>query len=514
MARIHRVSQINLLVKSEITSKSGLTATVLKVADLIDANSVNKYYKPLDITEKEAKMLQDITPDAVKEWEWQAYSLQDSINYKGVQAKYSKARMLPNIIDYGAPVGECGLCGHEIRYGYTLKNKVNGNEIIVGSECIHNYGVNVVGGDIGQQAEEVVRAAQRRLENEIKIQAFIQNFPTIKQDIASFTKTLDEMPINLAAELYEVKSAYWVDRKRDLQRLARLEKGMAKNGMLNKKQITVFEDIKELMSELPAATERFEKKTGRKLNPTKEDVKKDLAEYVKQQQAFDRIYKEFAEYGFKSKWIDGIYETFKRKAMTLTDKQKTILNDQYKLFKQFKEKKDAEKNKTPEQKKQEEAVTLQSIKEKANVLVTMKKWVAKKNGIQAVSLEGYIEKETAKGIYFHGHASVKATICCSRCGKDLDNKISRVLGIGPICCEHLGIPRPSEKDLENDEYVKSVTEKVESYIWSGWLPKAYVQVMALDEALKQASIVRNVQVDAPVVVPAAENNEELGNIEF
>lgn len=65
-----------------------------------------------------------------------------------VSKDYDKAKLewgfTGKVNDYGElkyqqPKMKCQLCGHPIRYGFSLKNSINGKMVEVGSECIDNY---------------------------------------------------------------------------------------------------------------------------------------------------------------------------------------------------------------------------------------------------------------------------------------------------------------------------------------------------------------------------------------
>lgn len=43
------------------------------------------------------------------------------------------------VIDNGAPIKYCELCGHELRYEYIIVNQLNGRQLAIGSDCVKNY---------------------------------------------------------------------------------------------------------------------------------------------------------------------------------------------------------------------------------------------------------------------------------------------------------------------------------------------------------------------------------------
>ena len=104
------------------------------------------------------------------------------------------------------------------------------------------------------------------------------------------------------------------------------------------------------------------------------------------------------------------------------------------------------------------------------VRIFVKKWFADKNGLSA-SMDGDILRETDKAVYFKGHMSVDAPVVCGRCGLELTHPISRLIGIGPTCCEHLGIPRPSEDEMD----IEGIKEQLKARTaYEGWLPKSQI----------------------------------------
>jgi len=104
------------------------------------------------------------------------------------------------------------------------------------------------------------------------------------------------------------------------------------------------------------------------------------------------------------------------------------------------------------------------------VRIFVKKWLADKNGL-SVSMDGDILRETDKAVYFKGHMSVDASVVCGRCGLELTHPISRLIGIGPTCCEHLGIPRPSEDEMD----IEGIKEQLKARTaYEGWLPKSQI----------------------------------------
>ena len=48
-----------------------------------------------------------------------------------------------DMYDLEAPIDKCELCDHpDIRYQFKIVNRLNGNELLVGSECINKFGIS------------------------------------------------------------------------------------------------------------------------------------------------------------------------------------------------------------------------------------------------------------------------------------------------------------------------------------------------------------------------------------
>lgn len=99
------------------------------------------------------------------------------------------------------------------------------------------------------------------------------------------------------------------------------------------------------------------------------------------------------------------------------------------------------------------------------------RWLAMAEDLPMI-IEGEVVSETTKGIKIKGSALVRQAINCLRCGKALTNPVSRVVGIGPECCQHWGIERPNYEDAAAlAEQLKKVSQ------FERWFPKAHVKVI-------------------------------------
>ena len=63
----------------------------------------------------------------------------------------------------------------------------------------------------------------------------------------------------------------------------------------------------------------------------------------------------------------------------------------------------------------------------------LKSWFVRKNRLGSIFIEGEVERQTKKAVFFNGIATVKPSNICCKCGKLLTDPVSIELGIGPIC---------------------------------------------------------------------------------
>ena len=82
-------------------------------------------------------------------------------------------------------------------------------------------------------------------------------------------------------------------------------------------------------------------------------------------------------------------------------------------------------------------------------------------------MTGTIDKQTPGMYHMTLHGLGKKTCTCLRCGRDLENPISRHYGIGPECMSKLGI----KADIDD---VESIKEQLVDVTWSGWIIKSAI----------------------------------------
>lgn len=101
---------------------------------------------------------------------------------------------------------------------------------------------------------------------------------------------------------------------------------------------------------------------------------------------------------------------------------------------------------------------------------------------------------------------------CFRCGLPLDNEVSRMVGYGPDCCVHLGIPRPTQADGE--AWVANATRILSELEWTFRIPKSSLerQGVVLDDAtgmVATKSVNRTARVENGMVVVAFDYDAQL-----
>lgn len=82
-------------------------------------------------------------------------------------------------------------------------------------------------------------------------------------------------------------------------------------------------------------------------------------------------------------------------------------------------------------------------------------------------MQGVIDKETKGMVHMTLHGMGRKTCTCLRCGRDLENPVSRYYGIGPECMKKLGI-------VANIDEVESIKEQLVDITWSGWIIKSAI----------------------------------------
>lgn len=127
--------------------------------------------------------------------------------------------------------------------------------------------------------------------------------------------------------------------------------------------------------------------------------------------------------------------------------------------------------------------------------------IAKREDIPR-ALVGTVTQETAKALYVEAHLLVKPAMSCHRCGRELTDPNSRLVGYGPDCCAELGLPRPNFDRMTAAE-LDELKNGLAAIEWKGWLPKSQVEVTDLAPAAAPAAPARSVGAPAAHRPPAA-----------
>lgn len=97
-------------------------------------------------------------------------------------------------------------------------------------------------------------------------------------------------------------------------------------------------------------------------------------------------------------------------------------------------------------------------------------------------MHGTVIGET-RGMYkMKLHGKLRPTKTCIRCGRTLAEPVSMLYGVGPECCEKMGIIRCATEEEVQDalEYMQAEAEEI---CWEGWLPKkSILEMEVVDEA--------------------------------
>ena len=112
-----------------------------------------------------------------------------------------------------------------------------------------------------------------------------------------------------------------------------------------------------------------------------------------------------------------------------------------------------------------------------SIILKIPAWLARTEKLTTI-LTGEVLRETPKALYIKGYAKIMPSQNCLRCGREITNPVSRVVGIGPECCAKLGIARP--------DYTKSVElqkQLEQSTAFERWFPKSQIEVEGTWELL-------------------------------
>lgn len=104
--------------------------------------------------------------------------------------------------------------------------------------------------------------------------------------------------------------------------------------------------------------------------------------------------------------------------------------------------------------------------------VHLSDWLAKKNNLPR-HLQGEIKRRSDKAVLFAGNAVIERAAACTICGKKLTNRVSKVVGIGPVCGEKYGVPREAFERMPVDQLKALLAEKTRA---ETWLPLSQIKI--------------------------------------
>jgi hypothetical protein len=97
-----------------------------------------------------------------------------------------------------------------------------------------------------------------------------------------------------------------------------------------------------------------------------------------------------------------------------------------------------------------------------------------------------VKRETAKAYqvdaeFFSGIAST-----CGVCGRELSNDVSRATGIGPICAQKIGLPRPTMESAKETVKLMEQMSKAQGIFTDVWVPKSQIKHTLTDKQEQKA----------------------------
>jgi hypothetical protein len=84
-------------------------------------------------------------------------------------------------------------------------------------------------------------------------------------------------------------------------------------------------------------------------------------------------------------------------------------------------------------------------------------------------------RETEKAIQVDAEFFSGIACSCGVCGRELNNDISRATGIGPICAEKIGLPRPTMDKAKEIVAQLEALSKAQGIFKGVWIPKSQIK---------------------------------------
>lgn len=108
----------------------------------------------------------------------------------------------------------------------------------------------------------------------------------------------------------------------------------------------------------------------------------------------------------------------------------------------------------------------------------MKQWWCKEHNIDSRVITGMILAESAKAYLVKGYADMTTGTYCMRCGRELTEPASMLIGFGAECCEHLGIPYPSDVKTTSKKERMAIRQQLikvlHNQVFEAWVPKSQI----------------------------------------
>lgn len=124
------------------------------------------------------------------------------------------------------------------------------------------------------------------------------------------------------------------------------------------------------------------------------------------------------------------------------------------------------------------------------VTFKMKQWWTMQNKINSRVISGIVLRETQKAYLVKGSADMVEGTFCMRCGRELTEPASMLIGFGPDCCELLGIPYPDDVKTASEAKRRAIREQLLKVLhdqqFELWVPKSQIQEDLTELAKKQA----------------------------
>jgi len=118
-------------------------------------------------------------------------------------------------------------------------------------------------------------------------------------------------------------------------------------------------------------------------------------------------------------------------------------------------------------------------KDLPEVTFKMKQFWTKKNDLGSRVITGKVLRETIKAYLLKGHADMVEGSWCMRCGRELTEPASMVIGYGAICCEKLGISYPSDILTSSKKERLAIRKKImvllHTQTFETWVPKSQIE---------------------------------------